>query len=233
MKRSVTKVIAFDLGDTLVEYEGLPLSWEAHYDQALQRLAAYLGVEATAHHLALGSEVLRRSNTRIHPREGEVAFASIMRDLANAFGVETPESELSCARVFFDAFRQRLRCFPETLESLQKLRERGLLLGVFTDVPYGMPRELVIEDMKQASIHTQFDAILTSRDTGFRKPVPATLQSLAEALSCEPCEMLYVGNEKKDVEVARACGCGAVLIDRERRGNDWGQDRTIQSLLQI
>jgi hypothetical protein len=29
------KALAFDLGDTLVEYEGLPLSWEAHYPEAL------------------------------------------------------------------------------------------------------------------------------------------------------------------------------------------------------
>jgi hypothetical protein len=27
------KAFAFDLGDTLVEYEGVPLNWEEHYPE--------------------------------------------------------------------------------------------------------------------------------------------------------------------------------------------------------
>lgn len=230
---SALKAVAFDLGDTLVEYEGLPLSWEAHYGQALLRLAAFLGIEATDDCIAAGGEVLKRHNTRIHPREREVSFASILRELVCVFGVEEPADELTCATVFFGVFRQRLRCFPDTPTALEKLRGQGVRLGIFTDVPYGMPRELVIEDIKHVSIQKLFDAILTSRDAGFRKPAPATLKCLAEALSCELCEMIYVGNEKKDVDVARACGCESVLIDRASHGNDWGQDRTIQSLSQL
>jgi hypothetical protein len=33
------KAVAFDLADTLTEYEGFPLSWEARYDEALSCLA--------------------------------------------------------------------------------------------------------------------------------------------------------------------------------------------------
>ncbi len=41
--RNVMKAIAFDLGDTLVEYEGMPLSWVEHYPEALRNLAAFWG----------------------------------------------------------------------------------------------------------------------------------------------------------------------------------------------
>ena len=75
------KAIAFDLGDTLVEYAGVPLSWEAHYPEALGNLAAFLGLTTTPDRLARACAVLRRYNTRISPREGEVSFALILGEI--------------------------------------------------------------------------------------------------------------------------------------------------------
>jgi putative hydrolase of the HAD superfamily len=227
------KVVAFDLGDTLVEYEGLPLSWEAHYPEALANLASFLGITAGARHIEDACAVLRRHNTRLYPREEEVSFAAILDQLLRALECDAPAGELPCATAFFRTFRKKLRCFPDTAAALAALRERQLKIGVFTDVPYGMPRELVIEDVNAAAVVGFFDALITSRDVGFRKPSRATLRSLAERLSCEVHEMIYVGNERKDIEVARACGCFSVLIDRTKHGCDWGQDRTIGSLSEL
>jgi hypothetical protein len=69
MKHVGPAVVAFDLGDTLLEYEGIPFSWEAHYSEALQALAASLLRRGlTAAEIAGGSAVLRRYNTRLNPR---------------------------------------------------------------------------------------------------------------------------------------------------------------------
>jgi len=227
------KAVAFDLGDTLVEYEGVPLNWEAHYPEALENLALYIGVSPSPPQVAACCAILRRYNTRIHLREEEVSFAAILAELSRVFDVDAPSDELGCATAFFRIFRQRLRCFPETLEALSAMRKKQLKVAVFTDVPYGMPRELVVEDVRATAVGDSFDAVITSRDVGFRKPAPATLRSLAKVLSCELEEMIYVGNERKDVEVARTCGCQAVLIDRAKHGHDWGQDRTISLLSEI
>lgn len=227
------KAVAFDLGDTLVEYEGMPLSWEAHYPQALSKLASFLGIEPDSRQIDSACSVLRRYNTRIHPRQEEVSFAVILAELLRAFEFGTTAEELPCAAAFFGIFRQKLRCFPDTTAALAQLRAVPARIGVFTDVPYGMPRELVIEDVSATAVGKFFDALITSRDVGFRKPAPATLRHLAEALSCAPREMIYVGNEQKDVEVARACGCRSVLIDRMNHGRDWGQDYTIRALSEL
>lgn len=227
------KAVAFDLGDTLVEYEGVPLNWEALYPEALANLAAFLGVAANAEQLVRASEVLRRYNTRLHPRVEEVAFARILSGLARCFGVERELEELAAARAFFRVFRRRLRCFPDTRPALAGLRSRGLRLGVFTDVPYGMPSELVEEDLRVTNMVGVFDAFLTSRDVGVRKPAVATLQALARQLGCAPSAMMHVGNERKDIDVARAFGCRAVLLDRARAGVQWGQDQTINSLAEL
>jgi len=224
------KAVAFDLGDTLVEYEGVPLNWEAHYSEALGNLAAFLGVAVNADQLDRAGTVLRRCNTRLHPRVEEIAFATILRDIGHSFGVEGEHDEVSGATAFFRIFRQRLRCFADTQPALRRLRQHGLQIGVFTDVPYGMPSALVHEDLREAGLARAFDVVLTSRDVGFRKPAVATLAALARKLGCAPFELIHVGNERKDIEVARAFGCSAVLLDRRGHGTNWGQDRTVAAL---
>jgi len=227
------KAIAFDLGDTLVEFEGVPLSWEALYPEALVNLTSFLKLAPKAHQIGEACTLLRRYNTRINPRKEEVAFSTILKGVLECFDFPAEVEELGCATAFFKIFRQRIRCYPETNAALQIIRKKKIKIGVFTDVPYGMPRELVIGDLQETSLVESLDVLLNSRDARFRKPAPVTLLLLAEQLSCGPKEMLHIGNEKKDIEVGRAFGCYSILLDRSRHGCDWGQDRTIHSLLEI
>ncbi len=225
--------VIFDLGDTLLEYEGVPPSWEQHYRDALTALAESLGVTPHPGQLGRGAAVLRTYNTRLHPREHEVPFTKILAELLPCFGVNRAVDELACARTFFRIFRQRLRCFDDSRPALEALRGRGKKIGVFTDAPYGMPTEFVLEDVRDAGLDGLFDVFLTSVDAGFRKPAPEALQRVAEALGCRPWTVMHVGNEKKDIDVARAFGCKAVLLDRHDRRPSWGQDRVIRSLLEL
>lgn len=227
------KAIAFDLGDTLVEYEGMPLNWEAHYAEALAELASFLKITPSPTQIERCCEILRGHNTRLHPRTTEVTFANILVELQAGLNHRGMVAELAGATAFFRIFRQRLRCFPDSLPAITQLRRSGRKIGVFTDVPYGMPEALVMEDVAATSLTGNLDVLLTSRAVGFRKPSPATLVALAEKLSCRPEEMAHVGNERKDVEVARAFGCQAILLDRTRHGADWGQDLTVASLTEL
>ena len=228
------KAVAFDLGDTLVEYEGMPLSWEAHYPEALEHLAEFLKAKPNASQIAEGCAILRSYNTRIYPREVEFPFAAILAKLLPYLGITADRAdESSCAMAFFRIFRQRLRCFPEVKATLEKLRRDRVRVGIFTDVPYGMPRSLVLEDIKQVSLENYYDVLLTSRDVSYRKPSVKTLGALRKELNCHADEMLHVGNEKKDIEVARAFGCRSILLDRSHHGQDWGQNRTIASLTEL
>jgi putative hydrolase of the HAD superfamily len=227
------RAAAFDLGDTLVEYEGVPLSWEDHYPEALGLLANYLGRPLTPTQIDHASSALRRHNTRVHPREKEITFAVVLRDLQNSLELPGNLDLAGCARAFFDIFRQRLRRFPDAVPTLAALRQQGKRIGICTDVPYGMPSELVREDVAAAGLGDTFDELVTSVEAGFRKPSPVGLRRLAEKLECSPHEMFYVGNERKDVEAAKAFGCAAILLDRAAHRHAWGQDRTIASLKEL
>jgi len=227
------RAVAFDLGDTLVEYEGLPLNWEAHYDSAILELAKFIEHPVADSRMRAAKDALRRYNTRLNPRAHEVGFDSILRELLVVVGAEFKGEPDDAAAAFFSVFRQRLRCFPDTCDRLRALRRSGMRIGVLTDVPYGMPRRLVLEDMKASGVLELIDELVTSVDAGIRKPNPGGLELLAARLQVQPSEMIFVGNEKKDVEVAIAFGCEAVLLDRNRTAPKWNQHRTVNTLAEL
>ena len=227
------KAIGFDLGDTLIEYENLPLSWESLYPQALNELARFLGISLVPSKLGAACSCLRFYNTRVRPRVEEVTFSEILIDLLGCFKCSTDAPELNCAAAFFSVFRQKLICFPDTILVLERARSRGLKIGVFTDVPYGMPREFVAEDVEAVGLTPLIDVLLTSRETGMRKPSRVALEALSAQLKCSAEEMVYVGNERKDIEAALAFGCEAILLNRSGQRPVWGQDRTIVSLRDV
>jgi putative hydrolase of the HAD superfamily len=227
------RVLTFDLGDTLAEYEGLPLSWEDHYPAALKRLATFLEVRTTQGQEDEACAVLRRYNTRLVPRETEPPFAQLLGELCAVMGAAPPADPAGAAGAFFAVFRQRLRPFPDAHPTLAALKAGGARVAVFTDVPYAMPRSLVLEDLAAAGLGALPDLVATSGDVGFRKPSPRTLAYLAGQLGCGPAEMTYVGNEEKDVRAAQAFGCAAVLLVRGGPPPAWGQGRTIASLAEL
>ena len=93
------RAVVFDLGDTLVEYEGMPLSWEAHYPRALSELTRSLGTSFSAEAMGTACGVLRTFNTRVNPRVDEVSFQMILSRLAEFVGVQAAESIKSANRI--------------------------------------------------------------------------------------------------------------------------------------
>ena len=50
-------------------------------------------------------------------------------------------------------------------------------------------------------------------DTGYRKPSEKGLEMLADQMNISLSEMVFVGDEKKDMEYAKNAGVVAVLIN--------------------
>ncbi len=134
---------------------------------------------------------------------------------------------------FFTFFQQNMVPYPETISVLTSLREHGIPIGILTDVPYGMPRRFVQRDLDGAGLAGLFNVMLTSVEVGVRKPEPAGYLALAARLGLAPQEMLYVGNEPKDVIGASRAGMVAVFLDRSSAGANQGQQFTITALAEV
>lgn len=227
--------VGFDLGDTLCEYAGVPLNWEREYPAALAAVAGVCDLELSADRLHRGIELLSRYNTRRTPRpaDREYPAAQIFRELVDSWGT-SPEALDSCISAFFSHFRQTLRVFPDGLDMIATLTARRVPMAILTDVPYGMPKHLVLSDLAAAGLSFPEHLVITSTEVGYRKPSPAGFRVLAQRLGV-PCDCLtFIGNENKDVAGGKAAGCKTVLL---WRSNDtppaWGQDRVVHSLHEL
>lgn len=73
------------------------------------------------------------------------------------------------------------------------------------------------EILKDFAMLTDYiDLILTSVDVGCRKPCKEGFLKTAECFNILPNEMIYVGDEEKDIVGANSVGAVSVLINRSK-----------------
>jgi putative hydrolase of the HAD superfamily len=225
--------IGFDLGETLLTYAETPLSWADLYAEALGHVAVRCEINLQARAITDAVAVLARHNTRLHPRREEISARAIFSRILALWELPVKHHLDSTLETFFGFFQQRLHVYPETEEVLTVVRDRGLRVGVLTDVPYGMPREFVERDLAGAKLSGLVDVLLTSVEVGWRKPEPVGFQTLAHKLQVAAVDLWFVGNEQKDIAGARAVGATTVLIDRDGHAPTWGQHYTVRNLHEI
>lgn len=94
--------------------------------------------------------------------------------------------------------------------TFEKIRSKGLKIGVFTDWPlYAKLKGMGLEDL--------VDFACSSDDTGFLKPDTHCFEYLLYNLNVRPEDVLYVGDSYvKDVAGAAGAGIDAVLVNVSR-----------------
>ncbi|WP_158606593.1 HAD family hydrolase [Paenibacillus ginsengarvi] len=224
------EAIGFDLGETLIAYKNIPLSWECHYRKALIVIADQLRVASHKENLDVAEQILMRYNTRVHPREHEVTDVEIFEELVQRWGLSEDHASRAL-ELFFSSFQQTCEVYADAFRVLKALRSKGIRVGILTDVPYGMNKLFVMRDIEP--FRSFVDVIVTSVDAGFRKPRTEGFYQLANGLGTEPSRMMYVGNERKDVEGANRAGMKSVCIDRNGGKPGWGQALTVSNLDEI
>lgn len=227
------RAIGFDLGDTLLSYRDTPMSWVALYPEALTAVAKSCQAQPTADQLDRAMEILTQHNTRVVPRTEEIPAEKIFYSILKAWALDPNQHIDAAIQAYFTFFQQRMSPYPETVSVLVTLRAKGFPTGILTDVPYGMPRMFVQRDIAGAGITDWFEVLLTSVEVGVRKPDPTGYLELAKRLNVEPSQMLYIGNEAKDVIGARRAGALSVFLDRDGSGANHGQEFTCSSLTDL
>lgn len=102
--------------------------------------------------------------------------------------------------------------FPDALETVDKLRARGLNLGVVSNWPASLESTL-----SRADLRSYFQAVVSSGVVGYAKPSVEIFTICAEQLRVKPERALYIGDDfEHDVVGASSAGMDAVLIDRSR-----------------
>lgn len=220
------KAAAFDLGGTLAQY---PLYWRPLYRPALEKAARDNGIELTEEMFTAAYDILMKYNVRENPREYEVTSEVIFREILTAWRRPTDVDKIKSS--FFSFFNADAAPFPESKESLLYLKQAGIKTGVLTDAAYGMDNKFALQGI--SAISELIDFFVSSVDAGFRKPHSAGYLRLLEYFSAAPAEMLYIGDEEKDIIGANKLGIISVLINRSDIQKDFGQSYTVNSLTDI
>jgi len=116
---------------------------------------------------------------------------------------------------------------PWMLELARTLKERGYIVAMLTDQA-GWLKEL---DGRNPFLHL-FNPVLNSWDTGKTKKDPTAFSDLAAAAGLKPEEILFVDDNKGNIERAHAMGLETILY-RDRKGFEREMDGKIFKALTV
>lgn len=223
------KAIGFDIGQTIIQYNK-PLNWKSLYRPALEQVLFKCNIPITEDKILKGIDVLSKYNTRINYREYEISSDIIFTDILDSWDVDVNVID-NAKSAFYLFFQQEAHLFEDVIELLTQLKLKGIKIGILTDVAYGMDNIYSLNDIK--SISEYIDVALTSVDVGYRKPNEKGFKLLLERLNVTPEEMIFVGDEEKDISGANNVGIWSVLINRDNILKDYSQHYTIGNLLEL
>jgi putative hydrolase of the HAD superfamily len=135
----------------------------------------------------------------LHPREGAAM-------LARALGVDDV-AEGAVAEAFLGAGRDvPLELAPQIGEALEALSERGMRIGIVSDVGF-TGGELLRGLLEREGLLRHFSGWSFSDEVGSYKPSARSFEAALEALRAEPGRAMHVGDLRRtDVAGAAALG---------------------------
>jgi N-acetyl-D-muramate 6-phosphate phosphatase len=159
--------------------------------------------------------------------------------ICSAFAMSTDHPEYAAMRAeFLELYVDNLcistRLFPGMEELLDAIEAGGLKWGVVTNKFERMARP-VLEGLGLADRA----GVVVGGDTCPRpKPFPDPLLHAAAVLGVEAARTLYIGDDERDVQAARAAGMPVIVAGYGYLGEDrapalWGADAIMQSVAEI
>ena len=201
------RAVGFDIDGTL--YPAFSL-YRRLFFKSLKQMPLLLAFNEVRHELRalLTSPEFRARNIQgveaLHRFQAELAAKRLKADPDTVY--DAIESFFYTASV--DPFTS-ITMYPGVVDTLDKLKAKGLALGALSDFPCDRKLDLL-------GLSSKFDVIMTSEETGLVKPDRRSFDLLAERLEADNGDVLFVGNsESYDVKGALAAGMRAALISKK------------------
>jgi putative hydrolase of the HAD superfamily len=228
----MTRAVLFDFGGTLYDYATL-----APGDaESILALAQWAGIEADLAAIRAAQREAMRAVFRTYLPQPYYLHRDLFRDAAagtlRALGVEPDPEHLDRFRALQWALHQRdFQLREGVVETLQALRQRGLHLGMVSNIDDDQLEHL----LAVAGLRPCFDSLLSSEAAGACKPHPAIFEEALRRAGCAPDEALFVGDTlAQDIAGANAVGMRSVLIwHREDRQPAYAEVRPTHVIRRI
>lgn len=203
------KAVVFDLGGTLMEYTGMPLNWSDFYICGFEKLNEILQLNLSENELQESANKLKSYNPRISKREYEIQPEVIFNDIISSWG-EKPDTN-KVIKIFFEGLSLKVNIYEYSIKLLKNWKNLGFKIACLTDLPNGMPDYIFKPAIEK--ILPYFDLYVSSQMCGVRKPNKGGICYIADAFEISEAEILFVGDEEKDLLTALNAGCDFVYIN--------------------
>lgn len=223
------KVIVFDLGGTLMEYEGMPLSWISYYEDCFNAVNYRYNLKLTQDDILRSVEVLKEYNPRYKSREIEYPSEFLFQEATAHWNTYIDLHDLITE--FFRGMQLTPKIYDDTEPVVAKLKTNGFKTAALTNLPSSMPDRIYKADIPQ--ILEILDLYVSSEICGYRKPNKAGLEYIAKFFNVNIRDLVFIGDEKLDIDTAQNANCVSVLICRSGEMKDYAQDYTIKSLWEL
>lgn len=222
------KAIFFDLGETLVTQNIEDNMITKH---ALHEISSLLPRRRSPIRLfQIYQEGYRVNHALRSKHHVEIPVQNWMSQLLKkALGEQPKPAVLEKAIKIIVASRSsNAVAFKDAFPSLDKLSRHGKKLGVISNVS---SHQVAVRILKAVRLEKFFDAVVTSAQTGIRKPDPGIFLYALMQLGLKPSEAIHVGDsEEHDVRGGKAVGLGTVLLSRKGHSRGTFADHQFQSL---
>jgi putative hydrolase of the HAD superfamily len=136
------------------------------------------------------------------------------RHILNTLGVGDARGViLSAANSALPNTTKWYELFPESLQVVSTLKERGHVLGIITNSTEG-----IMERLKSLGLSQYLDTVVYSQEAGVEKPDPAPFELALRRAGRSAVECVFVGDSlEADVHGAKSVGIRPILVDRNGR----------------
>jgi putative hydrolase of the HAD superfamily len=216
------KAVLFDLGGTLVEYYKSS-EFQDILERAMNDIQEVLfeKMAITYEHDDLWKRVEEENREagdfRVRPMEDRLVNIFQLQDFAKESAFMT-----KLCSIFLHFIFEKSNVYPDTVQTLQEIKNREYKIGLVSNTPWGSPAILWREELGKLGLLKYFDITVFCRDVGWRKPAGQVFNRALSMLKLDAKDCLFVGDDPRwDVSGPRAIGMDAVLINRsgETRGN--------------
>ena len=170
------RVVVFDLGGTLMEFTGMPLSWVGYYPDGFRHVDRKFGLGLDDAQIMQAVKIMTGYNPRVTYREYEIAPETIFRAAVEPWNVLLPVDAVISA--FFEGIDLHARIYDYSFTLIDSFRRAGFETACLTDLPCGMP-DLFFKG-KIKPLLERISLYVSSQSCGYRKPNPFGLLFIAE-----------------------------------------------------
>lgn len=206
------KAVFFDLYYTLVRYEPPIEVLEA---AALQELGVNVSPEVLRRPLLkadefIYGEIARQPLSHRSPDEKMALYVRYQEIVVREAGIRYDQKLLLKLLGKMQPAKMNLVLFDDVAPALTDLKERGLVLGLISNV-----EQDINDTLTRLGLLSWLKIVVTSQDAGANKPQPEIFQEALRRAEVSPAEAIYVGDQYQvDVIGATGAGLKGILLDR-------------------